>query len=238
MFNVVTRFDNGMTNNREDHILADLPNADPTKIHTFFTDFDNFVAAEWVITETQAGATQSVVDGDGGLLALVNSAADDDLNAIQWAGNAGSVIESFLMAAGKKAWFSARLKVSDATQSDFVIGLQIADTTPLSVTDGIFFQKDDGDTQLDFYVRKDATTGSTSATNIATVVSDTFLTVSWFYDGISKVFYAVNGVVLGSLSGTSAFLPDAALAPSIAIQNGDANARTLTVDFLYASKER
>ena len=55
----------------------------------------------------------------------------------------------------RKHTFS-RFKLSDATQSDALVGLAITDTTAIDgVTDGIFFTKDDGDTNLDFVVEKD-----------------------------------------------------------------------------------
>ena len=106
-----TRFPNGVTNAGEDTIFAALGQLAPTKFHTYMEDFDYYTAGDWTVTETQAGATQALADGDGGLLLLTNSAADDDLNALQKKG------ESFRFAAGKKLWFEARFKVSDAPSS-------------------------------------------------------------------------------------------------------------------------
>lgn len=230
--NPVTRFPAGVTNAAENAVFADLRMPDPTLFHTYFNDFDQFVAADWVVTETQAGATQALTAGDGGLLALVNSAADDDLNAIQ------KTPAAFSFTAGKKAFFKTRVKLSSAIQSDMTIGLQVVDTTPLDVTDGIYFLKADNAATVDFICRKDATTGSTSAAAVATMVDDTFMELAWYYDGDSKVFYAIDGVVKGSLSATSAYLPDTITTVSIAVQNGDANARTLTCDYIYAAIER
>jgi hypothetical protein len=227
-----TRFPSGVTNVRSTATLGSFVAPDPTKAHSYFEDFDYYTAGNWVVTETQAGATQALSDADGGVLLLTNSAADDDLNALQKVG------ESFLMEAGKRAWFKARFRVSDATQSDFVIGLQVTDTTPLDVTDGIYFQKDDGDAQLDVYVRRDATTGSNSATNIATVVSDTYLTVGWYYDGAGNLAYYVNDALIGNLNASSTYLPDTELTVSFGIQNGEAAAKTMSVDYIFAAKER
>jgi len=229
-----SRFTNGVTNNTKENILGQLIDTDPTRLHTYFNDFDTYVAADWTVTETQAGATQALTDADGGVLLLTNSAADDDLVALNKVG------ESFLMESGKKAFFKARFKVSDATQSDFVVGLQITDTTPLDVTDGIFFQKDDGDTNLDFHVEKD--NSATSASAIATVADDTYITVAFYYNGVDEVLYAAstsstNPTVLGSLATTN--LPDdEELTISIALQNGEASAKTMSVDYVYAAKER
>lgn len=226
-----TRFPFGVTNVTKQVPTGMMGQPDPTKFHTFFDDFDTYTAADWTVTETGV-ATQALADGDGGWLLVTNAAADNDASFSQKVG------ESFLLEAGKKAFFKARFKVSDATQSDFVIGLQITDTTPLDATDGVYFQKDDGDALLDVYVRKDATTGSTSATGIATVVSDTFLTVGWYYNGVDEVAYYVNDVQLGHLDGSSSFLPDTELTVSFGIQNGEAVAKTMTVDFIFAAKER
>ena len=230
--NVVTRFQYGVTNVGQDTLFADMVQPDPTLFHQYFNDFDTYVAGDWVVTETDSGATQALTAGDGGLLLITNTAADDDLVALQKTPAAWS------FTAGKKAFFRARFKVSDATQSDLVIGLQVVDTTPLDVTDGVYFLKADGAATVDVICRKNATTGSTKAEDIATLEDDTFITLGWYYDGDGKVYYEVNGSVLGSLNASSAFLPDTNVTVSFALQNGEADAKTMTVDYIYVAKER
>ena len=227
-----TRYPSGVTNIAKTSPLGMMGQLDPTKFHTFFDDFDRYVAGDWTITTTEAGAgsaTEALTNADGGVLLITNDDADNDADFFQKVG------ESFLFAAGKKLWFKARFKVSDATQSDFVIGLQITDTTPLAVSDGVFFQKDDGDASLDFYVEKDS--AATSASAIHTVVDDTYLTVAFYYDGKSEVQYFVDDVKLGTLATTN--LPDdEELTISFGIQNGEAAAKTMSVDYIFACKER
>jgi hypothetical protein len=201
----------------------------PTKFHTYYEDFDYYVAANWTVTETQAGATQALTDGDGGLLLITNTAADDDLVALQKVG------ESYRFASGKELFFEARLKVSDATQSDVVIGLQITDTTPLNVTDGVFFIKADGSTSVSLLVEKDNT--ATTTASVATMVNDTFISLGFYYDGVSSIQYSVNGVVAGT-SVTTNLPDDEDLTVSIALQNGEAVAKTMTVDYVFVAKER
>ncbi len=230
--NTVTRFPNGLTNEGDSHSFADLGQPNATKFHTYFEDFDSFTASQWTITRVGTTPTEALTDIDGGALLLTMAATDDSSSSLQKVG------ESFLMEVGKETFFRARFRVSDAVQSDFVLGLQITDTTPLDVTDGIYFIKDDGDAQLDIVVRKDATTGSNRVNNIATVVSNTFMTVEWVYDGVDKVFYGVNGTLLGSLSATSAFLPDTELTISIHMQNGEASSKQMVLDYIYVCKER
>ena len=224
-----TRFPNGVTNVGEDSLFAAMGQLAPTKFHTYWEDFDYYTAANWTVTETQAGATQALTDGDGGLLLLTNSAADDDLCALQKIG------ESFRFASGKKLFFEARFAVNDATQSDVVMGLQITDATPLDVSDGVFFIKPDGAATVNFLVEKNNT--ATTASAIATMANNTFIRLGFFYDGVSNVYYAVNGVITGK-SATTNLVDDEDLTVSFAIQNGEAAAKTMTVDYIFVAKER
>ena len=226
---LVTRFPNGVTNVGEDSPFADLAMPAPTKFHTYFEDFDYYVAGNWTVTETQAGATQALTDGDGGLLLITNTAADDDLVALQKVG------ESYRFASGKELFFEARFKVSDATQSDVVIGLQITDATPLDVSDGVFFIKADGSTSVSLLVEKNGTATTTSS--VATMANDTFISLGFYYDGASSIQYSVNGVVKG-FSVTTNLVDDEDLTVSIALQNGEAVAKTMTVDYVFVAKER
>jgi hypothetical protein len=226
---LVTRFPNGVTNVGEDSPFADLAMPAPTLFHTYYEDFDYYVAANWTVTETQAGATQALTDGDGGLLLLTNTAADNDLVALQKVG------ESYRFASGKKLFFEARFKVSEATQSDVVMGLQITDATPLDVTDGVFFIKADGSTSVSLLVEKNNTATTTSS--VATMADDTFIRLGFYYDGASAIQYFVNGA-LGGTSVTTNLPDDEDMTVSFAIQNGEAVAKTMTVDYIFVAKER
>jgi hypothetical protein len=225
---LVTRFPNGVTNVGEDSPFADLAMPAPTKFHSYMEDFDYYTAGDWTVTETQAGATQALTDGDGGLLLLTNTAADNDLVSLQKVG------ESFRFASGKELFFEARLKVSDATQSDLVVGLQITDTSPLDVTDGVFFIKADGSTTVSLVVEKNNTATTTS---VGTMADDTFISLGFYYNGASTIQYSVNGSVLGT-SVTTNLPDDEDLTVTFAIQNGEAVAKTMTVDYIFVAKER
>jgi hypothetical protein len=224
-----TRFPNGVTNVGEQSLFAELGQPAATIFHTYFEDFDYYTAGDWTVTETDAGATQALTDGDGGLLLITNTAADNDLVSLQKKG------ESFRFESGKALFFEARFKVSDATQSDVVIGLQITDTTPLDVTDGVFFIKADGAATVNFLVEKNNT--ATTASSIATMANDTYIRLGFYYDGSSAVQYFVNGTYTGS-SVTTNLPDDEDMTVTIAIQNGEAAAKTMTVDYIYVAKER
>ena len=224
-----TRFPNGVTNVGEQSLFAELGQPAATIFHTYFEDFDYYTAGDWTVTETDAGATQALTDGDGGLLLITNTAADNDLVSLQKKG------ESFRFESGKALFFEARFKVSDATQSDVVIGLQITDTTPLDVSDGVFFIKADGAATVNFLVEKNNT--ATTASSIATMANDTYIRLGFYYDGSSAVQYFVNGTYTGS-SVTTNLPDDEDMTITIAIQNGEAVAKTMTVDYVYVAKER
>ena len=199
----------------------------------YFNDFMTYNSGDWTITTTEAGtgsATEAVTSSAGGALLLTNAAGDNDLDFLQLKG------EAFTLAAGKRAFFSSRFKVSDATQSDFVMGLHITDTSPLDVTDGIFFISADGAATVDLSVEKN--NSATTASSIATMANDTFITLSWFIDpNTSSVHYSVNNAEPLALVDTN--LPnDEELTISFGIQNGEAVAKTMTIDYINVMIER
>lgn len=227
-----THFFGGVSNCQPGDPLYAFGILDPRKHHVFWDDFDHFAAGDWTITTVEEGggsASEALTDGDGGLLLVTNDAADNDADFFQKKG------ESFKFETGKKLAFAGRFKVSDATDSDWVFGLQITDSSPLAVTDGVFFQKDDGDANIDFHVEKNST--ATSETAIATNADNTFVELAFFYDGIDAIHYYVDGERKGSVAVTN--LPDdEELTISFGIQNGEAAAKTMSVDYILCVKER
>lgn len=227
-----TRFPSGVTNSRSAQAMGMLGIPDPSANHTYFNDFDTFTAADWTITTTEAGggsASEAIANEDGGVLLITNDAADDDNDFLQLAS------ETFKFESGKRLFFKARLKVSDATQSDFVMGLQITDTSPLAVTDGVYFRKDDGDANLDFVVIKDST--ATTASAVTTVSDATYLEVAFEYDGADQIKYFIDDALAGT-SVTTNLPDDEELTVSFGIQNGAAAAKTMSIDYILVSKER
>lgn len=233
----LTRFPSGVTNKPENDIWGGgMPFPDAFRaFHAYVEDFDYFLAADWTVTETQAGATQALLAGNNGLLALVNSAADDDVNQIQ------KIAASFLPIVGKRLFLAARFMLDDVTQSDFAIGLinASADATVLANSvDGIFFLKADDAATVTLYSRQDNTTGSVNSGAIATLVNATMVELACYYDGGDRIYYAVNGTVGGYITVSSALLPNANVTPTFALKNGSAAARTATVDYMFAFQER
>ena len=230
---MTTNYPSGITNSATSSILGQLPILDPSKNHTYFNDFDSYNAAEWIVTETQAGATEAIADEDGGILLLTNTAADNDLVAMQL------LNETYKFQSGKPLFFKARFKVSDAIQSDLVFGLQIKDTTPLSVTDGVYFSKVDGSATLDFQAVKNSV--ATIASAVTTLTNNTYIIVTFYYNGSDKIFYTAStseDSLLGKGIVTTNLPDDEELTISFAIQNGEAVAKTMSIDYILVSKNR
>jgi hypothetical protein len=201
--------------------------------YMYHNDFFTYNSGDWTITTTEAGtgsASEAVTSSAGGALLLTNAAGDNDLDFLQLKG------EGFKLSTSKKAYFSARFKVNDVDQSDFVMGLGITDTTPLDTTDGVFFISADGDAGLDFLVEKD--NSATTTEDVATMADDTFITTTWFIDpDASKVYYSINNAKPVGVAITN--LPDdEELTVSFGIQNGEASAQTMTIDYVVAAVER
>lgn len=197
-------------------------------------DFHKYTAGDWVVTETGTG-TRALANAANGILVITNAAADNDANFYQWAGGAGAVKEQWKFVVNKELFFEAIFKVSDVTQSDFIMGLQITDTTPLAVTDGVYFRKDDGDTDLDCVVIKDSTATTTTVASL--LANDTYIKLGFHYNGSNAVKFYANNALIGT-SVTTNLADDEELAISLGIQNGEAVAKVLSVDKIKVVSER
>ena len=230
---MTTHFTSGVTNVGTDSTLGKLKAPAPHKYHQYFNDFDTYLASAWTITTTEDGtgsASEALADGDGGVLLVTNAAGDNDHDFFQL------VKEGFKFESGKQIGFHVRFKTNDATQTDIVAGLQLTDTTPLDVTDGIFFLKSDGAATISFIVEKDSTQSTLTLPN--SLADDTFMTLGFIYDPKDQKFHVFqNNVLAGTVVSTNA-PDDEELTLSFGIQNGAAAAKTLSVDYVGAYKER
>lgn len=233
------RFPNGVTNVDPVDPLAQLGMLDPTRYHVWFDDFDDYAAADWVITTVEAGASsasEAVAAGaDGGVLVITNDTNDTDADYLQWSGaDSATTVESFKFEVGKKLFFKSRWKISAVTDLAVVMGLQITDTTPIDVTDGVFFYKADLSTTLSLVVEKNNTATTTTAT---TMVADTYVVTAFYYNGKDAIEVWVDGVKVGTSAVTN--LPDdEELTISFGMLNGAAVGHVLSIDYIFVAKER
>lgn len=224
-----TNLPGGITNAALNTVMSSYGAEDPTVFHSYFNDFDAIdISSDWTNTHT-GSVTNAVTAGNGGILSLGNSAANNDLDSIQL--NAAS----FAIVAGSKAWFKCRFNISNATNAALTIGLIQTTTTPLTVTDGMWFSKAAASTALAFNMAKSSAV--TTLSSVATLANTTYLNVGWHYDGASTVsVYVNNAKVAGTTVLTN--LPTANLNLTLAVANGTAAANTLLVDYVLAATER
>jgi hypothetical protein len=233
-------YPNGISNARKNSTLSMMGTMDPTQFHTFFDDFDNFEADQWVITRVGATPNEAIANADGGRLLLTMAATDDSSSSLQWSGDdAAGAVETFKFQVGKELWFKSRFQVSDVVQSDFIMGLQITDTTPLAVSDGVYFRKDDGDSDLDLVVIKGGVATTTTMTGVLANATD--VTVGYYYNGKAGTAGAIEIFVNDIKRATSVVtnLPDTEeLTVSFHMQNGEAVAKTMSLDYIFVCKAR
>ncbi len=220
-----------------------MDNRPPTDWHIWFDDFHDYAATDWIITTTEGGsgsASEAVASAKDGILVITNDNADNDKDCFQWAGvDAAAVVETWKFVSGIPLYFGARFKVNEVIQSDFTMGLYTTNTDPTAgVVDGIFFRKDDGDTDIDFVVTKDSATGGVAAA-AATAVADTYMVLEFYYDGSSSYIVAYkDGAPIASIPIT--YAPDnEELAISFHIQQGEAtNVKIMSVDWIKVGQLR
>lgn len=212
--------------------FSNLPMHGNPDLVQYFNDFlfaQNYSASDWVVTETDSAATEVITaDELNGALTLTNTAADDDIVQLQ------SAEEWFKMSVGKRAWFETKLKVSDATQSDFFVGFATTDTTIIAgTTDSVGFRKTDGAATL-VSLTEDNTSETTNTA--ATVADATYVTLGFYWDGASSVRFYVNRSLVSTHTATIEQTNKLAL--TFTLQNGEAVAKTMIIDYIYAAMER
>lgn len=218
---------NGLRGGDPRGIYRNLPTVVPHRLAQYHNDYFSYAAGDWTITQT--GGTAALADGDGGQIALVASTAGTDSIFMQ------HPKLSWYAAAGKQMWFSTRLKMDAVTTGNMIVGLVAQDTTPLTNTDGIYFIKSAAGTgAIDFVVR--ASSASTTASTVTTLVANTFVRLGFYYNGKDAVEYFVDGLKVGESVITN--LPAVGLTLTQGVAATSVAARTLTIDYNYVSAER
>ena len=173
-------------------------------------DGTKYTSADFTETAVSAGAgTSNIAVGTSGAGSLVFTCAANEDDGIQTQYDG----ENFYFDGVSPIYFGISLQLNDATQSDFLAGLCVTDTTLLGgMTDGVYFSKVDGSLAVTLELEKDSTATSTATGNAADA---TDILLEFYYDG-STVYQFVDGVAAGTPVVTN--LPDdEALTPSIAV---------------------
>lgn len=240
--NETTRYPNGVVNSTSYGPYGNHLQPKPTTYYDYFNDFFRYSATDWVLTETDAGSTETIVTaGEGGQFAITNaSAGATDAASIQFSSDGGTTAATqFLWEVGKDMVIAARFKLDAvaATTTAAVVGLAIADTTPVASlpANGIFFYKASAAATLIASVRK---AGTSTSVTLGDMVADTFNDAVFYYTAVDGTWRAfLDGVFVGSFN-TASVSPTVAMTPTIGLLNASAAAHVLTVDYIYCAKQR
>ena len=189
------------------------------------------------MTDGSAGSTQTIVLGGVGntvfpgrgnrCTAFVTDADDDDSMELQSIGDPFEVTDS------TEFYMETRFKINSKLTTDLIIGLSAIDTDVITATDdGIYFILVDGGAGVvKATVEKSGT--ATASNSLGLMVDDTFKTFGMYKstDGIITLY--VDGVKSAVTLANTNLPDDVPLVPTIAFQNGDGTASTLTLDYLY-----
>ena len=183
----------------------------------------------WTVTLVEAGGGESTItrpDASAGALVITTDNFEDDGAQLQV-----TTGEAYGCSSSQDLlYFGIRFKAGEATQSDFIVGLCITDTTLLGgMTDGIYFRKVDGSTAVSFVTEKDST--ETETETVLTFVADTYYLMEFAFDQrTDRVFAFVDGSLVATHSAN--ICDDELLTPSIAFLTGNAAIETMTIDYV------
>lgn len=183
----------------------------------------------WTITRVEAGGGESTIastDESGGVLLITTDAFDNDGINAQLMG------ESFSLHADNKLYYGVKVKMSEATQNDFFLGLAVTDTDILGgVTDSIGFRKVDASTSVAALLEKDST--ETTVTGVLTQDADAYHILEFYFDGAEDtVRFFVDGTET-TAPASFANIPDNELMRlSIHYLTGAAAAETMSIDWI------
>lgn len=216
---------------------------DPTVGVYYFNDYmgeiDVTTADGYVITAVTTGAIAPVIDEDGGVLLIDsagNATADDGVN-VQLTNCMVKPV------AGRTIRFEARVKVVDAGDDQYFIGLAGVDTTLIAagvldnVVDKCGFFRFAASTADRLSTINSRGSGGTVDADVSTVVDDTYVKLGFVIDGLTSITFYQNGVQVGSTTVTSE-IPNAVMCLSYVSQVEQTSADAeLSVDWVRIHQE-
>jgi hypothetical protein len=230
----VTRYPGGLTNVGVGDAFADFKDLDPFTYNVAFTDFNDYIAANWVVGS--GGGTVALAAGvDGGAINIVSGAVANVEQDIQY--GSGAAVLPFTPDLTKDLWFAARVRLDNVALAQMHLGLDIADADPILTVpaNGI-------------YIRKAAGAAPVAVLRIASVdvavatlgaMSDNvwyeFVIAYTAANGVLNVFQNNAGFRLAT---NPAALPAVALGVNLSVSPSTAAARTMGVDYVFAAKQR
>lgn len=252
--NQSTRTPGGLTNAAPGQTLANYGLLDPSWAHTYFNDFDTYVASEWTVTAVGTD-TEALTPFDGGALLLTTGAVAADAVYMQLV-DASFKIGSQLTPP-KDTFFKFSGQLSTASTSTFYAGLIATSATPLAAADGLYIYKAVGAATLALVsvIGGVTTTVPFPASCIITANTpfevgihvDTQGNVEAFWNpttGLNPVGYSQSAAGLASgpvarlTAGATPVVTTALLNVSFGVMTSTALAVALTADYILAARHR
>lgn len=222
----------------------------------FFDDFQDLYAltsnqpvsasSPWIGTALSSGTfAQTTAENFG--VAVLGAAATTDNSGTQIQGD----FAGFGLVLGKRIEMETRLKISDATQTEFFFGLGVVDTTfldgtgtlagGLTHTGSVGFYKPDGETNI--YALSRASSANVLTSGFSGLADATYLRLGMSIDmdpvTANRGLFAwyLNGVQMGTA--TVDANTTSQLTPTVAMNSGDAlGTKTLNLDYVWYAQER
>lgn len=195
---------------------------------------DDFIGdvnpAMWTLTVKDTGATVAITANQkNGVLAITSAATTDDDGGAAFTANQFVKLDT-------DAWFKARVKTSDATQSEIFVGLSASfATNPENVLSAVRagFQKADGSTRLKFYTKHGS--NETSFDTGVDIANDTFVNLA-FKVSNGEIWVYINDNYVGR---TSTYVTTDVVGPAVFQLSGDnVGTKVLTVDYVAVGTKR
>ena len=167
--------------------------------------------AGWTTTLVNS-STVTTTDTNGGRLLLTTDAAENDGVSLQMTGASWKLITH------RPAYFGIKFQADVATQVDWMTGLCVTDTAILGgITEGAYFRKVDGTTNVEFVVELGSTELSTT---VDTFVAATDNIYEMYFDGANLYAY-IDEVLVATVATSAALFPDTSLlTPSVEFLSG------------------
>lgn len=230
------RFPSGISTQAPYRNLADAGFPDPFKYQVYANDFQTLNATDFTVTDVGINTTALTAE-DGGVALTTTSAGATDASYHQLTAASFVFTPTSSNVFGKRAFFRARLKISDATNTAIHAGLIVTSATPQAPTDGLYFLKAAGATT--FILRSTVASVSTDlAITGFNFANATYIDFGFSYDGTNVRAFVNDTVNKGVVAAFAPVLTTALLTPSWGIKNGAAAIKTLSTDFILAATER
>ena len=193
---------------------------------TVITGADNADPVGWTMVPLTGDAGDATVtagtDSAGAVIYTTDDTENDGLN-IYLNG------EAFLLTKNAPLYFGVKLALSDADQTDLMVGLFITDAEMWGgVSDGVYFESADATATATFVTEKNNT--ETSDTSAGTLTDNAYHVLEFTWDGSTYIKAYFDGTLVAT---SSTNIPDdEALTFALELLTGEGNTNTVTIDWI------